>query len=99
MRKMIAVLVLAGAALLTLSACGGSDREPRLMNLRSSTNGPDEFSILPPKPLELPEIWRPCPSRRRGRATAPTRTRWAMRLWRWGARSLWRTGCLRRMRA
>lgn len=54
MRKMIAVLVLGGAALLMLSACGGSDREPRLMNLRSSTNGPDEFSILPPKPLELP---------------------------------------------
>ena len=24
------------------------------MNLRSSTEGPDEFSILPPKPLELP---------------------------------------------
>ncbi len=24
------------------------------MNLRSSTNGPDEFAILPPKPLVLP---------------------------------------------
>lgn len=54
MRKMASVLVLAGAALLALSACGGSDREPRLMNLRSSTDGPDEFAILPPKPLELP---------------------------------------------
>lgn len=38
-------------ALLLLSACGGG---PELMNLRSATNGPDEFAIVPPKPLELP---------------------------------------------
>lgn len=38
-----------------LSACGGSDRPPELMNIRSSTAGPDEFGILPPKPLEMPE--------------------------------------------
>ncbi|MGQ0565292.1 MAG: DUF3035 domain-containing protein [Gemmobacter sp.] len=48
-RGTLAVAVL---ALLTLVACGG---EPRLMNLRSSTDGPDEFAILPPKALELPE--------------------------------------------
>ena len=47
-------LVLAGAVLLALAACGGAGREPHLMNLRSSTDGPDEFSILPPKGLELP---------------------------------------------
>ena len=47
-------LVLAGAVLLALAACGGAKREPHLMNLRSSTDGPDEFSILPPKGLELP---------------------------------------------
>ena len=47
-------LALVGGALLVLSACGNSDREPRLMNLRSSTNGPDEFAILPPKALQLP---------------------------------------------
>ena len=41
-------------ALLTLVACG-NDRPPRLMNLTSSTDGPDEFGILPPKALELPE--------------------------------------------
>ena len=40
--------------MLLLSACV-TDKTPRLMNLRSSTNGPDEFSILPSKPLELPE--------------------------------------------
>lgn len=42
------------AVLLMLVACGG-DRPPRLMNLTSSTDGPDEFGILPPKALELPE--------------------------------------------
>ena len=50
------VLALAGAALLTVAGCGGwRDKPPQLMNLRSSTNGPDEFGIVPPKPLELPE--------------------------------------------
>lgn len=52
MRK--AWLVLAAAALVALTACGGAKRDPHLMNLRSSTDGPDEFSILPPKGLELP---------------------------------------------
>ncbi len=40
-------------ALLSLGACG-NDAEPNLMNLRSK-EGPDEFSILPPKPLQMPE--------------------------------------------
>jgi Protein of unknown function (DUF3035) len=40
-------------ALLALSACAPG--EPKLMNVRSSTNGPDEFAIVPPKPLEMPE--------------------------------------------
>lgn len=40
---------------LILQACGTGDKVPELMNLRSSTNGPDEFSILPSKPLILPE--------------------------------------------
>lgn len=48
------VLAAAGAALLLLAACGG-DKVPQLMNIRSTTNGPDEFSILPPKALEMPE--------------------------------------------
>ena len=45
-------LVLAVAAALMLAAC--ADPTPELMQLRSSTNGPDEFAILPPKALELP---------------------------------------------
>lgn len=55
MRSARVVLAIAGAALLMLAACGGGKDVPNLMNVRSETNGPDEFSILPPKPLELPE--------------------------------------------
>lgn len=47
--------IAAGAlvAVLALSACGrGGDDAPRLMNL--SAQGPDEFAILPSKPLEMP---------------------------------------------
>lgn len=49
------VLALAGASMLLVAGCGDRDKAPRLMNLRSSTNGPDEFSIVPPKALEMPE--------------------------------------------
>ena len=45
--------VIAIAAALALSACG--EREPQLYNLRSDSGGPDEFAILPTKPLEMPE--------------------------------------------
>jgi hypothetical protein len=49
------VLAVAGTAMLVLSACSRSDEVPNLMNIRSSTQGPDEFAILPPKPLQMPE--------------------------------------------
>ncbi len=49
------VLMVAMAAVLTLAACGKGDKVPSLMNVRSNTQGPDEFSILPPKPLTLPK--------------------------------------------
>lgn len=52
MRSAKVVLAFAGAALLALAAC--SEKAPDLMNLRSDSNGPDEFAILPPKALELP---------------------------------------------
>ncbi len=65
-------LAVAGLALLMLSACGGG--EPRLMNLRSATDGPDEFSILPPKALELPEslVDLPAPTPGGSNLTDPT---------------------------
>lgn len=50
------VLAVAGAALLlVVPGCGKGDKVPQLMNLRSSTQGPDEFAIVPPKALEMPE--------------------------------------------
>ncbi|OYU41219.1 MAG: pyruvate/2-oxoglutarate dehydrogenase complex, dihydrolipoamide acyltransferase (E2) component [Pseudorhodobacter sp. PARRP1] len=52
MRSARVVFAIAGAALLALTAC--SEKTPELMNLRSDSNGPDEFAILPPKALELP---------------------------------------------
>ncbi len=47
--------VLALAAAVLLSACGGGTGTPNLFNLEQPGNGPDEFAILPPRPLELPE--------------------------------------------
>ncbi|MDP1668950.1 DUF3035 domain-containing protein [Phaeovulum sp.] len=41
------------AAVLALGACG-SDKEPKLMNVRAASSGPDEFGILPTKPLQMP---------------------------------------------
>jgi hypothetical protein len=44
--------IIALLAVLVLSACGNGT--PQLMNLRAG-EGPDEFGIVPPKPLEMPE--------------------------------------------
>ena len=46
---------IAAAMVLTLAPCGNGDKVPSLMNIRSATAGPDEFGIIPPKPLEMPE--------------------------------------------
>lgn len=54
MRKARMGLAMAGVALVALSACGGGNRTPHLMNLHSTTDGPDEFAILPPKALTMP---------------------------------------------
>ena len=54
MRGRLGKTALAATAILSLAACGGSE-QPELMNIRSSASGPDEFVILPTKPLELPE--------------------------------------------
>jgi hypothetical protein len=54
MRSVRVVLAVVTASLLALGACSSS-KPPNLMNVRSETDGPDEFAILPAKPLELPE--------------------------------------------
>ena len=43
--------ILALTACLVLTACGGGDRGLRTL---SGTEGPDEFSVQPARPLELP---------------------------------------------
>ena len=52
MRK--AVFLIALIAVTGLSACD-RNRTPTLLNVKSNTDGPDEFAILPQKPLEIPE--------------------------------------------
>lgn len=48
----VRIALLAFACVAALAGCN-RNREPELMNIR--TQGPDEFSILPTKPLEMPE--------------------------------------------
>lgn len=45
-------------AITALAACSG---EPDLRNLRSLGEGPDEFSLVPAKPLEEPESYNALP--------------------------------------
>lgn len=62
------------AMLIALAACGNPDKAPELMNLRSQTAGPDEFAILPTKPLQMPEDLAslPEPTPGGGNLTDPT---------------------------
>lgn len=55
--KMVLVLLTVAA----LSACS-RNQEPRLLNIKASTQGPDEFSILPSKPLQQPEDFAALPA-------------------------------------
>lgn len=45
--------IIALLAVLVLSACGSDTSTPQLMNLRTG-EGPDEFAIVPPQPLQMP---------------------------------------------
>lgn len=55
MQAKIALLCSAFLAASVLSGCGGRDKEPDLITFRSKSRSPDEFAILPTKPLILPE--------------------------------------------
>lgn len=48
-------LILALALTGIVAGCGNGDEPPRLMNIRSTSPGPDEFGIVPPKALEMPK--------------------------------------------
>jgi len=41
-------------ATMGLTACGGVERDITLRKIRNTSNGPDEFTIVPNKPLEAP---------------------------------------------
>lgn len=50
------------ALLMLPAACGGRNSEPDLLNLTKSGSGPDEFAILPARPLENPEDYANLPT-------------------------------------
>ncbi len=52
-------MVVLAAALVT--GCGNRNREPQLMNVRANIDTPDEFAILPARPLEQPEDYAALP--------------------------------------
>lgn len=56
-RQMIFAMM--GGAMLGLGACSNPD-EPILMHAASENRGPDEFSIVPTRPLEMPRPGRGC---------------------------------------
>ncbi len=66
-------IALALIAVLAVSACGQRE-DPKLMNIRSDSNGPDEFTILPGKPLQAPDYAAALPAPTPGGAnlTDPT---------------------------
>jgi hypothetical protein len=68
-RQLLAIV--ASAAL--LSACA-QDGEPRLLNLGKDGPGPEEFAVLPTKPLEAPPDFQalPAPTPGGGNITDPT---------------------------
>lgn len=61
------------AVLVALTACS-SDKEPRLMHLRTNTDGPDEFSIVPAKPLQMPKTLTELPEPTPGGANLTDQT-------------------------
>ena len=65
------VLLLAVAASVVLSGCASQSSD--MLNLRASGRGPDEFSILPTKPLTLPKNYSalPAPTPGSGSLTDP----------------------------
>ncbi|MFC2966643.1 DUF3035 domain-containing protein [Acidimangrovimonas pyrenivorans] len=51
---------IAAIAMLALAGCSGG-KDPHLMNFRSNNRGPDEFAVLPSKPLQMPKNFSQLP--------------------------------------
>ncbi|SMR82396.1 Protein of unknown function [Aliiroseovarius halocynthiae] len=66
MRISVVKFLAFGVLLLGLSAC--AKRDNSLMNLRATQGGPDEFAILPTKPLQEPKSYAELPTPTPGRA-------------------------------
>lgn len=60
MRAISGGILLLFMASVALSGCS-RNKEPRLLNIKSSTSGPDEFAILPSKPLQQPANFKDLP--------------------------------------
>jgi hypothetical protein len=56
---MIRAIAIAAAAAATLAGC--ARQEPRLFNIRAQDRTPDEFAILPTRPLEQPPSYAALP--------------------------------------
>lgn len=61
MRSLSGAILVVFMAALALSGCS-RNKEPRLLNIKSSTSGPDEFAILPNKPLVQPTNFAELPT-------------------------------------
>ncbi len=59
-RPMRGMIILLGLCAMVLAGCG-RDRDPDLMTFRASQDGPDEFGILPTKPLQTPQDFASLP--------------------------------------
>lgn len=53
--------LIAIALILGVAACGSKDKDVQLRKIKHEGNGPDEFSIIPSKPLEAPENFSTLP--------------------------------------
>jgi hypothetical protein len=58
----IRTAIIAGFALTMLGACATRDTQPILMHAAQSHRGPDEFSILPTRPLQSPPDFNTLPT-------------------------------------
>ncbi|MCZ4352832.1 DUF3035 domain-containing protein [Roseovarius aestuarii] len=55
-------IILIAIAVLALAGCGRGDRDVTLTRIKNTGNGPDEFSVLPSKPLQTPESYNALPA-------------------------------------
>lgn len=54
-------VILVSALALILAGCGSRDGDVTLTRIKNTGDGPDEFSVLPTKPLEIPESFNELP--------------------------------------